>query len=569
MVRINIYLLKTNVHETFHYSIENSEIKINKQSVFDDDVCLYNEQGIIQHITQLKKEPKKLIKAESQYEIYYRNDKLYTPDWVKFWELSETIKQQTADAVVILNIGRRKLAICHGHSQHLINPYAKEPYFGLWTAVNMIDPKKVNSADVFSPSELSLKKRIKSDVGTEFAYLGINTLNTLLKNIAGHVTQEYQKYIKYLDAADNLKFNYSETPSRLTTILKEFLTIYKLDNYKKTVFSYLDNFIPVKDKSKIEELDCLLVKAINEQSRNLKICTPIDMDHSGAICFSIGSSSSLNCFYEFDIAKILYEKLSNKEITIENINEIKKLKLFIHDQSDVKKTINKFPLYHCLYYERMEEEKWFFLESGVWYHVDKKFSDSIEKEVSDLLTNHLTYNLKFNKYRLRIKYSKDKTDTDKYENWFNKELSTLLKSQGNSVLLDAKTIQMGGYDKVEACDVLFKDKDDNTYLFHNKYDYGSSALSHLFSQGNVSAELLTNPEFRTKLNCKIPDKNLQFAIDDNFNPKDYTVVYGIITKPNAKNTYSIPLFSKINLKIFIDSLRSKSYKYKICFFEEE
>jgi uncharacterized protein (TIGR04141 family) len=62
--------------------------------------------------------------------------------------------------------------------------------------------------------------------------------------------------------------------------------------------------------------------------------------------------------------------------------------------------------------------------------------------------------------------------------------------------------------KIEVCDVLHFDSNNNKYLFHNKYNYGSSSLSHLFSQGNVAVELLTFDVFREKVKknnhkCKI------------------------------------------------------------------
>jgi len=205
---------------------------------------------------------------------------------------------------------------------------------------------------------------------------------------------------------------------------------------------------------------------------------------------------------------------------------------------------------------------------GIWYQVKKEFSDSIDKDIHELITNPLNINIKYNKDTLLTKY-KRKTKSEKYEYWFNSELRDYLNTSGKSALLDTDIIQMEGYDKIEVCDVLYRDKEKNVFLFHNKYNYGSCSLSHLFSQGNVSAQLLTDQSFRKKVNVKIDDENLKFPIDDSYNSKNYTIVYGIIMKPNKKGVFSIPLFSKINLKIFTDSLKAKSYKYKICFFEEE
>jgi uncharacterized protein (TIGR04141 family) len=142
--------------------------------------------------------------------------------------------------------------------------------------------------------------------------------------------------------------------------------------------------------------------------------------------------------------------------------------------------------------------------------------------------------------------------------------------QWKAGLLDAKNIEIKGYDKIEACDVISLNGIGDYYLFHNKYNSGSSALSHLFSQANVAAELLTKHEFRKRVNekiniLKIPE--LKFPEDEPYDPRKYIIVIGIITK-KGKSEYSIPLFSKINMRIFIDRIKSKSYKVKLCFFEE-
>ena len=316
-------------------------------------------------------------------------------------------------------------------------------------------------------------------------------------------------------------------------------------------------------------MDYELIQAINGHDPVLRISTPVDLDHSGTLCFTITGLGKKIYYDDFNIADCLFHTLTDADKTILNIDELKKLKLTLYDQEDRKKVVSNFPLYKCLYYERIKGKNWIFLESGVWYQVEKEFSDSIENEIADLLKNHLSYPIKYNKSQLLKKYSKSKSKPDRYENWFNNELVDHLNNTGDSVLLDCKNIHMTGQNKIEVCDVLFFDNKNSKYLFHNKYNYGSSSLSHLFSQGNVAAQLLTDSEFRIRVNEKIINKKLHFAIDDSFNAKDYTIIYGIISKPNKNKSYDIPLFSKINLKIFLDRLRSMSYNCKICFFEEE
>ena len=84
MVRVNVYLLKANVMGTFHYSIRNANIVIEKNSIFDDDAYLDGETAIRQYILLQKKKQKEIKEATSVDEIYSQNNFPHTPDWVYF-----------------------------------------------------------------------------------------------------------------------------------------------------------------------------------------------------------------------------------------------------------------------------------------------------------------------------------------------------------------------------------------------------------------------------------------------------------------------------------------------------
>jgi uncharacterized protein (TIGR04141 family) len=84
-------------------------------------------------------------------------------------------------------------------------------------------------------------------------------------------------------------------------------------------------------------------------------------------------------------------------------------------------------------------------------------------------------------------------------------------------------------------------------LIHLKWYGGSSVLSHLFSQGLVSGELLaSDTQFRALLNAKLPSK---FKLADprkRPDPALFTVVFGIIAFDRAIT--DLPFFSRVNLR---------------------
>ena len=110
--------------------------------------------------------------------------------------------------------------------------------------------------------------------------------------------------------------------------------------------------------------------------------------------------------------------------------------------------------------------------------------------------------------------------------------------------MDRRTVRIGGsYDKIEFCDLMRNGAD----LIHVKHYSSSATLSHLFSQGSVSAEVFAGDAgFRTKLNALLPEA---CHLDDPSQRPDvtrYSVVYAIATAKTLPA--ELPFFSKVTLR---------------------
>ena len=131
---------------------------------------------------------------------------------------------------------------------------------------------------------------------------------------------------------------------------------------------------------------------------------------------------------------------------------------------------------------------------------------------------------------------------------------------------------------VEICDVLTS----NRQFIHVKRKLGSSNLSHLFSQGFVSAELfLTDPIFRDAVRERISDAERARAevesdrcfigrfsgsLDfDTPEPRNIEVVYAVIAQwSNRTLAEALPFFSKVNLRRTMSELRRIGYRTSFC-----
>jgi uncharacterized protein (TIGR04141 family) len=125
--------------------------------------------------------------------------------------------------------------------------------------------------------------------------------------------------------------------------------------------------------------------------------------------------------------------------------------------------------------------------------------------------------------------------------------------------MDKANIKTEDGGKFEACDLLSLPG----HLIHVKRYNGSQTLSHLFSQGTVSAELL-NSDTTAKQNFV----DTVVAKDANFKPTAIAapkvVTYAIAIKDSYDLPLDLPTFSKVNLRDFARRLRRMGVKPTIA-----
>jgi uncharacterized protein (TIGR04141 family) len=113
--------------------------------------------------------------------------------------------------------------------------------------------------------------------------------------------------------------------------------------------------------------------------------------------------------------------------------------------------------------------------------------------------------------------------------------------------------------RIEFCDLY---SSQNKQLIHLKRYSGSSALSHLFAQGVVSARLFSSDiDFRREVNRILPEPHRLRDAEPRPTQGEYEVVYGIISQ--SKKKLSLPFFSRVNLKNAYSNLTSIGYRVSV------
>jgi uncharacterized protein (TIGR04141 family) len=104
-------------------------------------------------------------------------------------------------------------------------------------------------------------------------------------------------------------------------------------------------------------------------------------------------------------------------------------------------------------------------------------------------------------------------------------------------------------------------------LIHVKWKSGSSTLSHLFSQGVVSAALLwSDAGFRDAVRARVaanPGFGRVIPTTD-LDPARFEIVYAVIARPPGKGRHYLPFFSQVNFRRAVKDLEARGYRVSLA-----
>jgi uncharacterized protein (TIGR04141 family) len=177
---------------------------------------------------------------------------------------------------------------------------------------------------------------------------------------------------------------------------------------------------------------------------------------------------------------------------------------------------------------------------GGWFQLDRDYVESIKKQIR--LIPDLTATLDFPRMKV-----------GEHEGPYNDRVA-IAKSWQN---LDKDFFRIRSYDKVEVADHLTP---ANEFIAVKKMT-SSATLSHLFSQGSVSAQLLRgNVEYREKVEQIGKSMNPEYVIES----PTPTFVYAIATEKPGGLVDSLFFLSLVNLADRAQVIRGFGYKVGIC-----
>ncbi|MDB2386493.1 TIGR04141 family sporadically distributed protein [Shewanella sp.] len=454
---------------------------------------------------------------------------------------------QSTGAVLELHHAGQTFFVAFGKGYHMIEMDYMVHDFGLRTALNLVDTKDIRGVDTASNKTTPLNARIQSGLSAEVSDFPIDIDEDLLSAIEG-LSNDAGFGSRVSGRRRALKVNFKgkleELPKLLLNAFKKYNTALP------TEFKWVENIREVSESSIIADLDAELLSRLQSiqatgpaQNDKLDMIAPGVYDSSNVAGFSYGTRSKQRS--DILSLKRYLDKVVGEEGALE-LNHLKTgYRVFAKD--DDHSTIHTWSGYECIYCEFEHDKKHYELRAGTWYEINVDFV----KEINAVMESIPTYNVSLPAFN---------HDSEGNYNKFVADNDADIKC------MDTKNIYIGGgQSQFEFCDLVHRNNglDKLTDLIHVKHYTSSATLSHLFSQGVVSAEIFrSSEEARKKLYTGHP--GVMPLTNPLIAPKasDYRVVYAIYDI--AALPTKLPFFSKVNLKNAYKRLQLLGYEVALA-----
>jgi uncharacterized protein (TIGR04141 family) len=436
----------------------------------------------------------------------------------------------------------------------LLKHEAWQRSYGLRTALNLIYPREGGGAgrlvavDAKRRGEEIVRSRQQASRATKFETFDVDKIRDLVGGATGAPYDH--RWGKRITGADPLNFAAETDFAGLGRLCRELAEAHARDDYKDR-FAWLDSIQPVLDPQQLERIEeDLVLQLLVGESANVDLAPPEIVDWSRVAGFQ----------YHYDfrqkfmrpelglgvyINSLKYHEKEDDYIDVEYFRR-KSIRVLDADGSE----IHRWSVWRCLTGE--------FAVDGITYVIDE---GAIFEVSSDYLAD-LNENL--SKVPLRENLAWPQATASMNEDSFNEGAAAALAP---ALLMDKKLVNSRMQTTpVEVCDVLTA----NRQLVHAKLKFGSRDLSHLFSQGFVSATLLQSDSiFRDATHKKIKelggDDSFDFFNATSLQAPDFEIIY-VIVAPWRGRTLSeaMPFFSKVNLLRTMEDLINRGFRVAVA-----
>jgi len=355
-----------------------------------------------------------------------------------------------------------------------------------------------------------------------------------------------RKWGRRVTGADAMHFDTDTDFGELGKLCREIQEAHDRTDYTER-FDWIDRIRPIPDPLALQEVEEHLTDRLTRGDiTDLELSPPEIVDWSAVTGFR----------YHFEARK----KFQHPELRIQDylrglagaedrpsvLDAAYLRRRYIWAVDGDSRQITKWPVWRCLAGEFEFKGSIYIIDEGEIFSVSPDYLRTLNDSISavPLVTD--------------IPWPPAAPSTSEDE--FNGKAAASIPS---ALLMDKKLVNARTQTTpIEVCDVLTADG----RLIHVKRHLGSSDLSHLFSQGFVSAQLLQEDAiFRKAAAEKIkelaPDTSFGFFETPSLDTTRFQVIYAIVASWKGRSlAQALPFFSKVNLDRTIQELTNRGYR---------
>ncbi|MHB1210628.1 MAG: DUF6119 family protein, partial [Acidimicrobiales bacterium] len=456
------------------------------------------------------------------------------PEWVKYVTpvlgYSLNVKTASASGLLIVKAAKRHFALSFGFGRSFLDPSKIERRFGLKVALNRIDAQQIRSLDTKTFEDMVVSKTTQTSKNAELANFGVDAARDLLRAVTGKPSDK--SLGRTISGSDALVLTTKRPVKELPDLLAELLVAYEDDAYKAR-FDWIDHLAEVKDPTSISALDAQLIAQLQAgETASTHLAMPENFGWDEISGFKVDGAGRRE-FEDLDLDEYL-EVLGDKrsDITVEQLKSRKVRVGWIKSGNfDAR-----WSVYNALVSEQNLDGKLFALIEGRWFEVAATLVAAVDSCLESLPA---------------AATSLPPAQKNESEGAYNARVAGL---SGDLLLLDKQLARAAdATSSIEFCDLLSA----RAELIHVKRKSRSATLSHLFAQGNISANtLIGDGTFRDTVRLQLGEiagddagrwLDLVPASDSRPDRALYTVHFAVLTNSKGTGADWLPFFSKLNL----------------------
>jgi uncharacterized protein (TIGR04141 family) len=432
------------------------------------------------------------------------------------------LQTQSASAVLALEIEGRVYALTFGHARNWLSRAAIERRFGMMATLNAVDEESLRSVDKEEFETIQRKTRTQTSAQTDIGQFGVDVQRDLLRSVTGK--PKNAMVAEHLTGADNLIASVRIGADQLAEKLLEFGKLADSKDYRDKGFDWIDHFSRVTDPVVLQGLDESLVTDLRQgHLENVFLAPPTTLDFQEHRGFLYSKEQSRAVEKRADLRVEEWRaRHDDEDITLQRLKTERIRQYAASDDTPV----DSFTVYDAIIFEKRTPEFLYALTGGEWYQIEQDHVAAVEGDLHQIPLCQLAL---------------PSANPGELEGDYNARICAA--SGGAYHLLDKKVVMYGGgRSKIEVCDIL---TDDRKFV-HVKAHIKSGTLSHLFSQGAVSAQCFRDSRFRGAAKAKCPASHADL-FEGNPAPQDYEVVFAIMSTAPGDIRNALPFFSKQSL----------------------